>query len=161
MSKVRTAASKLRQIDISKDMARVTGMDHLTGYLDKSPDSFQQLFAALAKVVKMVFPNAEKTFAYNMPGFRIKVSDKEIKDWKGTIDPNYLQIFLVQRKSGVTLHIWNALDYDGLDRKRDELTKAGFKVMRGCLQWNRKQAYPMKVVETLLNSIKGHPASQS
>ncbi|MSQ41012.1 MAG: DUF1801 domain-containing protein [Dehalococcoidia bacterium] len=139
----------------------MTCMDDLTGYLDKNPESFRQLYGELATVVAAIFPNAEKACAYNMPGFRVRVSDEEIKDWKGTIDPNYLQIVLMQRKSGVTLHIWNPLDYDALDRKRDELIKAGFKVMVGCLQWNRKQAYPMDVVERLLNSLRGHTTAQS
>lgn len=136
--------------------ARVMIVDNLTGYLDKSHDGFRQVYVELEKVVMAVFPNAERAFAYDMPGFEIKMSDKEIKDWKGTIDPNHLQIFLAQRKSGITLHIWNPLDYYGLDGKRDELTKAGFKVMRGCLQWNRKQPYPMEAVKNLLCSIKGN-----
>ena len=129
-------------------------MDHLSGYLDNSSDRFRQVYSELAGTVQRVFPNAENAFAHEMPGFKVKVSHKEIKDWKGTINPNYIQIYLVERKNGITLHIWNPLDFYGLDKKREELTKEGFKVMRGCLQWNRKQVYPMETVESLLASIQ-------
>jgi len=129
-------------------------MDHLAVYLGKSSDRFRQVYSELERVIEGVFPRGEQAFAYKMPGFRVKVSGREITGWKGTIDPNYLQIFLVERKSGITLHIWNPLDFYGLDKRREELTQAGFRVMRGCLQWNTKRAYPMETVKGLLESIQ-------
>ncbi len=129
-------------------------MDESAAYLDRGSERFRQVYVELAEIVREVFPSAEAAFAYKMPGFRIKVTRREVKEWKGTIDPNYLQLFLVERQQGITLHVWNPADYYGLDKRKEELTRAGFKVMRGCLQWNKKQVYPLETVQVLLESIK-------
>ena len=131
-------------------------MDETRASLDESSDRFKQVYADIEAVVRGIFPTAERVVAYKMPGFKIRIGDEGVKSWRGTIDPNYLQLFLVERKSGITLHLWNPRDYDGLERRRAELSAVGFKVMRGCIQWNRKQAYPVETVRSLLESVKQH-----
>ena len=96
---------------------------------------------------------AESTFANGMPGFRARVTDTRQEDQRGTFDPNHLQLFPVERKSGITLRIWGPRNYYGLDEVRDELTKVGFKVMRGCLVWNRKREYPFERMKGLIASL--------
>ena len=97
---------------------------------------------------------AESTFDHGMPGFRVPITnDKENR--RGTFDPDHLQLFLVERKSGITFHIWDPRNYYGLDEVRDELNQLGFKVMRGCLVWNRKKEYPLERMKELIGSLAG------
>ena len=90
-----------------------------------------------------------------MPGFRAQITNIHKENLRGTFDLNHLQLFLVERKSGITLHIWDPRNYYGLDEVRDELTKIGFKVMRGCLVWNRKREYPVDRMKQLIGSLSG------
>ena len=96
---------------------------------------------------------AESTFTHGMPGFRARVTDTRKEERRGTFDPNHLQLFLVERKSGITLHIWDPRNYYGLDEVRDEPAKVGFKVMRGCLVWNRKREHPFERMKGLIASL--------
>lgn len=117
-------------------------------YLITTSDKFQHIHNDLGKVVYEVFPQAEEVFEYKMLEWKIATNREVPKDWIGTLDPRWLTILLVERKGGITLHIWNPADYYFLDKHRALLTSAGFEVMRGCIQYNRKQPYPIKTVET-------------
>lgn len=85
-----------------------------------------------------------------MTGFRVPITETPIEKWKGTIDPNYLHLALVQRKRGVTFHIWNPRDDGYLQKNQEALSRAGFKVMRGCVEWNKKAAYPVGEIAKML-----------
>ena len=122
-------------------------------YLQKTAARFQAVFEELEDVIVDVFPSAEPVFEYGMTGWRVRITSRPITAWKGTIDPNYLFIAIVERKSGITLHIWDPRDYYGLERVAEELTGVGFKVMRGCIQWNRKADFPLETVKNLLRRL--------
>ena len=124
-------------------------------YLSAASERFQSVFQELSVAVHKSFPEAEPTFAHGMPGFRAQITNIHKENLRGTFDLNHLQLFLVERKSGITLHIWDPRNYYGLDEVRDELTKIGFKVMRGCLVWNRKREYPVDRMKQLIGSLSG------
>ena len=124
-------------------------------YLNASSERFQDVFQGLSAAIHESFPEAESTFAHGMPGFKARVADVKKDDWRGTFDPDHLQLFLVERKAGITFHIWDPRNYYGLDEVRDELTQLGFKVMRGCLVWNRKKKYPLERMKELIGSLAG------
>jgi hypothetical protein len=122
-------------------------------YLEQASENFRAVFSAVESVVRKRFPNAEATFESGMPGW--KVPREHVPEARiGTIDPAYVWIFLAERKAGITLHVWNPADYYFLDQHKAALQQAGFKVMRGCLQFNRKGAYPVAAVERLLAAIE-------
>ncbi|MBM2827383.1 MAG: hypothetical protein HW403_1447 [Dehalococcoidia bacterium] len=123
-------------------------------YLKETSARFQQVHGNLDKIIVEAFPSAELVFEYNMPSCRVRITKEPITVWKGTIDPNYLFIAIVERKSGITLHLWDPRDYYGLEAVKDELTKVGFKVMRGCIHWNRKADYPIETVEKLIRGME-------
>lgn len=126
-----------------------------TRYLRGASPAFQEAFARMGETVRRVFPKAQAVFAYGMPGWRVPGSKPVPEEAKGgTIDPAYLWLFLVERKAGVTLHLWNPADLAGLERDRTDLEAAGFKVMRGCLQFNRKRPYPFEAVARLLERAR-------
>ena len=122
-------------------------------YLNASSERFQDVFQGLSAAVYESFPEAESTSAHGMPGFKARVTDTRQEERRGTFDPNHLQLFLVERKSGISFHIWDPRNYYGLDEVRDELAKVGFKVMRGCLVWNRKREYPFERMKGLIASL--------
>ncbi len=122
-----------------------------------SPE-FQRVFAEVRKIVRSVFPNAKDSVEWGMPGGKVPSGIVPTPDQlKGTVDPRFIHIYLVGRKAGITLHLWNPMDYDWLSKRAPVLQKAGFKVMRGCLQFNRKADYPVApvaAVEDLLRTIR-------
>lgn len=73
--------------------------------------------------------------------------------WKGTIDPNFVYIFLAKRKNGITLHYWDPVRPYGLKQNAAAFEEAGFKVMVGCLQFNRKGPFPIGAVRGLLENL--------
>lgn len=103
--------------------------------------------------IRRLFPQAEARRDYSMKGWRIARST-HIKTWEGTIDPNFLHIYIAERKNGITLHFWNPFDPYHLKRHSKELEGAGFKVMVGCLQFTRKGDYPVRAVVPLLESAR-------
>lgn len=124
------------------------------GYAGTSSERFQKAFADLGALALDVFPSAESIFQWDMPGWKINLVPLDDPNYRGTMDPNFFAIMLVERKSGLTLHIWNPRDYYGLSRSQSELGAAGFKVMRGCLVFNRKQPYPIAAVGDLLRNVR-------
>jgi uncharacterized protein YdhG (YjbR/CyaY superfamily) len=122
-------------------------------YLEQASERFRTAYSEVERLVRARFPNAEATFEWSMPGW--KAPREHVPEARvGTIDPAYVWIFLVDRKAGITLHFWNPADYYFLDQHKAALQQAGFKVMRGCLQFNRKGAYPVAAVERLLAAIE-------
>ncbi|HKZ60670.1 MAG TPA: hypothetical protein VJ547_12620 [Candidatus Thermoplasmatota archaeon] len=109
---------------------------------------------ALESEVIRLFPDARPASDYNMAGWRIP-RPRRIESWKGTIDPNFVHIFLAERKNGITLHFWNPYNPYGLKQNAASFEAAGFKVMVGCLQFNRKGEFPMAAVTGLLERVRG------
>ena len=122
-------------------------------YLDEASERFQNVYREFAAAVHQAFPVPEPSFEHGMPGFKIRITDVEKEEWRGTIDPNFLHLYMVERKSGITFHIWDPRNYYGLDEMRDELTNLGFKVMRGCIVWNRKREYPVQRMKDLIKTL--------
>lgn len=126
-------------------------------YLKNTSERFQKVFQTIKTTVLHLAPRAQEVFEWKMPGW--KIENQKYNKYnpsmpkQGTIDPRYIHIFLVERQNGITLHIWNPNDYYGLEKNKLELENAGFKVMRGCLQFNRKSEYPVKEIQNLLEKI--------
>jgi hypothetical protein len=98
------------------------------------------------------FPRVEPVFAYGMHGWRMKRPHPV--DWTvGTIDPAYVHVFVAERKQGITLHLWNPYEPNLLGRNAKDLAASGFKVMVGCLQFNRKSKYPLGALLPLLDTL--------
>lgn len=123
------------------------------GYLSRSPESFREAFQRVQEVVLRAFPDAESVFQYGMPGWAIPLANPPI-GIKGTIDPTHISIFLANRKLGPSLHVWHPADYSCVEKHRPELSQAGFRVMRACLEFNRKRPYPIEAVEKLLTGMQ-------
>lgn len=109
--------------------------------------------ARLAREIRARFPDARGVEDWGLRGWRIP-THAGLTEWTGTIDPNFIHIFLVERKQGITLHFWNPLDPGALKRDSSALQKAGFKVMVGCLQFNRKGEFPLAAVLPLLEAAR-------
>ena len=107
--------------------------------------------AALDALIRQRFPDAEDVFDYNMRGWAIR-RRTDIRAWKGTIDPNWIRLYVAERKAGITIHVWNP--YDPMALERDELREAGFKTMVGCLQFNRKGELPVGALGPLLDAMQ-------
>lgn len=123
-------------------------------YLKITDVQFKDTFFALEKIVMRIFPKAEAGFYFAAPSFRVRLGKEEIKNWQGTMDPNYLCIGLARRARGISFYLYNPQDYYWLEKKKLELTKIGFKVMRACLAWNKKQSFPMETIESFLKELK-------
>jgi len=124
-------------------------------YLKKTSPRFREIDDRLDRTIRALFPEAQRVFAYGLPGWRIPrrrwIDPKSVD---GTIDPNWVNVFLAERKAGITLHLWNPVDFNAMQRRKADLSNAGFKVMVGCLQFNRKSGYPIDAVRRLLEDVK-------
>jgi len=118
----------------------------------KSP-RYLEVQAALDRKIQALFPGTPYRLEFGMKGWKIARPTK-ITGWTGTIDPNFIHIYLAERKTRITLHLWNSYDPGALKRNEKNLTKAGFKVMVGCLQFNRKGDYPIEPVFDMLDNIR-------
>jgi uncharacterized protein YdhG (YjbR/CyaY superfamily) len=107
--------------------------------------------ARLDALVRKRFPKAEDAFEYNMRGWVIR-RPVHIQEWKGTIDPNWVRIFIAERKHGITVHVWNP--YDPACLAGHGLAAAGFKVMVGCIQFNRKGDVPVDALAPVLDEMR-------
>ena len=123
-------------------------------YIAKATPQFQAAIEGLEPIVGSTFPTAEEIFEWGMPGWRLPRKIHLDPGYKGTVDQRYVMILLASRKAGITLHLWNPADYHSLEHHRGPLEKAGFKVMVGCLQFNRKAPFPVAAVTPLLRKIK-------
>lgn len=106
----------------------------------------------LERNLRRLFPGVERITAYNMHGWRVR-RPVRIVDWPGTMDPNWVQVFVAERKQGVTVHVWNPYDYDAFRRHAAGLQAAGFKPMVGCVQYNRKGEVPVAALLPVLEGI--------
>lgn len=107
------------------------------------------LKAELEQQLLRLFPHVEPVFAYGLHGWRMKRL-RPVEWTVGTVDPAYVHVFVAERAQGITLHVWSPFDPKLLARHRSDLDAAGFKVMVGCLQFNRKSDYPVDAVRPLL-----------
>ncbi|HUR60940.1 MAG TPA: hypothetical protein VM286_01065 [Candidatus Thermoplasmatota archaeon] len=99
------------------------------------------------------FPNVEPTFAWNMHGWRIR-RPTDIRSWKGTIDPNWILIGVAERKQGMAIHLWNPYDPGCLKKSEPGLKAAGYNVMVGCVNYNRKGDVPLASLAPILDGIR-------
>jgi len=124
-------------------------------YLEKASPRFREIHESLARAVRELFPDAETSFQFRMPGWRIlrprRVAPASVR---GTLAPNWVQVYLVERKSGITLHLWDPVDFNGFRNRKAELERAGFKLMVGCLRFNRKSEYPIDLAVELLKDVR-------
>ena len=89
--------------------------DGRKSYLEAASPRFRSVFKDVATVVKTEFPLAMPVFEWRMPGWRVKLPKGKIpQEWKGTCPRDCIVILLVERKSGITLHYWNPLDFFGV-----------------------------------------------
>jgi hypothetical protein len=108
----------------------------------------------LDAAVRRVFPEAEPVFDYGARGWRVPRRIR-VESWKGTIDPNWLKVYVAERAQGITLHLWNPCEPGFLKRNATALQAHGLKAMVGCLQFTRKGDYPVAAVEALLREVRG------
>lgn len=120
-------------------------------YSGASP-RLEETHARLGGMIRKRFPEAQEIFEYNLRGWKIR-RPVEVTEWKGTIDPNWIRIYVAQRKQGMTIHVWNPSDPEAL-KKHKELAAVGFKTMVGCLQYNRKGDVPLDALEPLLEGMR-------
>lgn len=118
---------------------------------------FADVHAAIGDALRRHFPDAEPCTEWNIDGYRVQVQD-EPDEWKGTMPPTHLIVLPDEKKAGITTHIWDPRDPDLLRHHEAALKQVGFKVMVGCIQWNRKADYPVDAVEAV---FAGAAASDS
>lgn len=109
--------------------------------------------ARLGAEVLRRFPHAEPVTEWNLQGWRAK-RPRRIASWKGTIDPNFVYVFLAERKQGIVLYFWNPFDPKCLERHAPRLKQAGLTAMVGCLQHARRGEYPVEAVLPLLDEAR-------
>lgn len=133
--------------------ARSSYEAHTEGPTSTESDRFKALHEALDAHMHALFQDAQAVFAYGMHAWKVP-RRREVEWTRGTMDPNWLFVGLAERKAGLTLHVWNPIQYDGLEQRRATLEAAGFKVMVGCLQFNRKSEFPLQATKDLLTAIR-------
>lgn len=117
-------------------------------------ERFQEAYAAVAEAVRSAFPKAEPTVESGMVAWQVPRPPAAVPDDPvGTFDPSKVVIALADRKAGPTLHVWHPGGYHLLDDNADWLREAGFQVMRGCLPWKRRSAYPRDAVHRLMEVV--------
>lgn len=114
------------------------------------------------RAVKETFPKAQETKAFGMEGWTIpRPKGAPVPERAGTMPTDRVMVFLAERANGTSLHVWYPGQYDLLGKRKDELGEAGFKVMRACLQYTRKQEYPIEAVSSLLKEIRRQDAAKA
>lgn len=106
---------------------------------------------AIAAAFRTVHPNAEPVHAWGLDGWAVKVQDRP-EGWTGTMDPERLMVFPLERKAGITVHVWDPRNPELLQWNDAALQAAGFKVMVGCLQWNRKAPVDVEALRRLFEA---------
>lgn len=133
-------------------------------YVKAASPRYQDAHTRLARLVKRRLPRARKILQHGMPGWvapRPPGSPRPAR--AGTLPPDRVYVFLAERKAGLTLHLWYPGDYGLLEKHKRALEEAGFKVMRGCLQFNRRGELPLAPVDALLARVHAldHPPARS
>jgi len=129
--------------------------DQAQAYLKKASPRFRELYATFERAVRERFPDAEASFQFRMPGWRVRRRRRvDPASVVGTLDPNWVQIYLEERKFGTILHLWNPIDVNGFRKRKADLERVGFKLMADGIAFNRKSEYPMGLVAALLEDLK-------
>lgn len=123
-------------------------------YVKQASPKYQAAYKELDAWIKKRLPTAKPIFEWGMPGWKVALpKDKQPVEHRGTYDPTSIMILLADRKAGITMHVWSPLEPQILSKLDKQLTKAGFKVMVGCIQYNRKGDYPVTAVMPLLERL--------
>ncbi len=124
--------------------------------LDAGSGRFLQVFADVGVQLQDVFGDVgvREVFEYDCPGWAVPLPKELVPEQVGTMPSDSLYVLLAERKAGITMHFWNPLSYTFLEEHAAWLKEAGFKPMRGCLQFNRKSAYPVEEVGRLLREAR-------
>lgn len=124
------------------------------GYLASASDRYQRAYHELEGLIEARFPTVERVLEGDMPMWQIlRPEDAPRPGASGTIDPRFVHVGLVERKAGLTLHVWYPPAYELLADHADALEAAGLKVMKGCVQYNRKGDLPVDAIEPLFDHI--------
>lgn len=124
-------------------------------YLASAGERYHEAYGRMARAVRGVFPKAKEVFESDMPAWKVPRPPGAPRPAReGTMPADTVFIGLVERKAGLTVHLWYPGDYSLFDHHKDALGEAGFKAMRGCLVYNRKGPFPVEAVETLLRRIR-------
>lgn len=127
----------------------------MDGFRRVPAQPFPAVKAAVERTVKKVFPTAQDVKDFGMEGWRVTRPKRAPRPTLGgTMPSDFVFIFLADRKAGPTLHVWYPGHQGWLEARKAELEAAGFNVMRACLNFTRKQAYPIDSVERLLRDVK-------
>src|SRR5213592_1725214 len=96
--------------------------DQTQAYLKKASPRFRELYATFERAVRERFPDAEASFQFPMPGWRVRRRRRvDPASVVGTLDPNWVQIYLEERKFGTILHLWNPIDVNGFRKRKADL----------------------------------------
>lgn len=121
---------------------------------------FDEVFTAVGKRVKKVFPKAKPVEISGMKGWKVARPASAPRPAKeGTMPSDLFIVLLADRAAGPTIHLWYPGDYHWLTEHGAMLKDAGFKVQRACLPYARKAPYPIDAIETLLQSVKERDAA--
>lgn len=123
--------------------------------LQGTSDRFRLLHAEIGLRIDAAFDDVEAVEAFGMPAFMVPLRDPPPEEeWRGTIPRTHITIAPTQKRAGITLHVWHPKAPHLLRDNEGWLREAGFKVMVGCLQWNRKAELPLDAVDRLIETIR-------
>ena len=117
---------------------------------------FDEARDALAKVVKRVFPDAQRVEVWKgVPAWAApRPKNAIVHGSTGTYDPARTVIGIADRKAGPTIYFLDPGDYDVLETHRELLEGAGMKLGRGCLYPPKKGPLPVDALEELFRRVK-------
>lgn len=148
----KAAAAKLAKVPVRSAKGAADPADTPRTTSTFSP-RLESARARLGRLLTARFAAVEPTFAWNMHGWRIR-RPTDIRDWKGTIDPNWILVGLAERKQGITIHLWNPYDPGCLKTHEAALKAAGYQVMVGCIAYNRKGDVPVDATVPILDAMR-------
>src|SRR5687767_10671330 len=97
-------------------------MEEASSLVAQGSPRFQDVYGKVGAHVRRIFPDAVERVAYKMPGWSVAVPPLLVPmDFRGTMDPKNAYVLLKEGKSGITVHVWNPIDYALLDAHRKEL----------------------------------------
>lgn len=115
---------------------------------------FQELHARIGGIVKHRFPGTRLVEAWDIAAWQAPISDPPpASSWKGTLPRDVFTVGPTEKKAGITVHVWHPNHPYLLKENEAMLKQAGFKVMVGCLQWNKKADFPIDALDQLLAKV--------
>lgn len=137
------------------DATQATQATH-AGILADATPAFLELHRTIGEAVAGVCPAARAVVEYGIAGWALPVANPPSADaWKGTMPRTHCFVGPAEKKAGTTIHVWHP-NHPHLLRDHEAMLRgAGFKVMVGCLQWNRKAPPPVDALAALLESAGG------